>query len=126
IPELNRGALDPDVSVAVDDGDDQARSPGDLHRGRLAPRGGHRRPTERLLRVVRPAACSGEPYKQNHDPYGSAIGSGTSSAKGPNVPPSRADSTSSEKKRDMYRPARKSPSRGSGRSPAASASASSG
>jgi hypothetical protein len=81
-------------------------------------------PEQRLGQVrADEAGGSGNEVAQG---YASAMGSGSSSENGSSAPSSLATSVSWEKKRVITTPSRKSPSRGSGRSPRASAKASSG
>ena len=124
-PELNERVRDAQPLVAVDHRDDEPRRL--VRDGAMRTRDGSRSHRASLA-AVPVGGCHGR--RHEHERYESkpsrTTGSGSSSANGSKVPPSPADSTSSEKKRVITSPSRKSPSRGSGRSPAASASASSG
>ena len=136
------GALDAPVRVAVDHRHEHLRLlrlAADGRRERLRRRsvgrtrvGRRRRRRGGFLGVA--AACRRQAQQgqscrdeANHASPGSpATGSGSSSANGTRLPPSSAVRHRWEKKRVIRTPARKSPSLGSGRSPLASASASSG
>ena len=141
LPSCDRDGRRPDllVRVAVDHRDiDGAADRLRLRRRRLGLRfrGRRRRWRRGRLRVVRAAAgaaCGEAGYGHEHErgadhasPGSLAIGSGTSSENGSRVPSSAVVKVRCERKRVIITPSRKSPRRGSGRSPSASAIASSG
>ncbi len=140
-PDHDPRPPDPPVRVPVDDGDEHLRRLR-LRRVRLDPEDGLHDPpgrpgcrVEHGVRDRRARCCQGHdrdrdracPKEARHASPGSlATGSGRSSANGSKLPAGPEVRHRCEKKRVITTPARKSPSVGSGRSPRASWSASSG
>jgi hypothetical protein len=137
VSDADAGAGETIAEVAVDDRDlDGRRTPrrrGDVGRGTSDRRLTAVRPRRPLVPrrsclVVRPAAGGeqGEGEQSGDSPHASgAIASSACSRTGSSVPPTSSRITC-EKYRVITTPSLKSPKRGSGRSPFASASASSG